>query len=89
MHQDRTECPVAVSVAEGEEGERVRVDFGGTVLHLTPQEARALASQLIQTVYQAEVKASLRRREARDLSPASRRIVEGHFPGLRPSPARQ
>lgn len=89
MNQDQTIPAVAVSVTEAEDGERIRVDFGGTALHLTPQEARALASQLIQTVYQAEVKTSLKRTQVRDLSPASRRVVEGNFPGLRPQPARQ
>ncbi|MEJ5210594.1 MAG: hypothetical protein WHV61_04070 [Burkholderiales bacterium] len=89
MNQDKTAPAVAVNVTEAEDGERIRVDLGGTALYLTPQEARALASQLIQTVYQAEVRASLKRTQARDLSPASRRVVEGNFPGLRPQPARQ
>lgn len=89
MSQDTIQLPITVSVAEAEEGERVRLHFGGTVLDLTPQEARTLASQLIQTVYQAEVKASLKRTQGHDLSPASRRVVEGPFPGMRTLPARQ
>lgn len=46
----------------GEEGECIEVQISGeqsVVLFLTPQQAREMASDLIQTVYRAEVKNSL------------------------------
>ncbi|MBT9613765.1 MAG: hypothetical protein IV108_10940 [Burkholderiales bacterium] len=46
----------------GEEGDCIQVQISGeqnVVLCLTPQQARAMASDLIQTVYRAEVKNSL------------------------------
>jgi hypothetical protein len=76
---------IDVAVDEAGNGDRVRVAFGnGTeqVLYLTPQQARAFASELIQTVYKAEVKTSLQRNR-RQASPASERVVQGAFPGSR------
>lgn len=46
----------------GEEGDCIQVQISGEqsmVLCLTPQQARTIASDLIQTVYRAEVKNSL------------------------------
>lgn len=54
-----------------EEGDSIHIQISGaeTVsLNLTPQQARALASDLIQTVYRAEVKNSLLSRERRVVS---------------------
>lgn len=46
----------------GDEGDCIQVQISGeqsATLFLTPQQARAIASDLIQTVYRAEVKNSL------------------------------
>jgi len=69
----------------GGNGECVRVAFPAAadrVLYLTPQQARAFASELIQTVYKAEVKTSLQRK-TRQANPSSERVVQGAFPGPR------
>lgn len=77
---------IEVSLAEaGREGECVKIAFSGApdqVLSLTPQQARVLASELIQTVYKAEVKTSLQRNQ-RQVAPAAERVVQGGFPGTR------
>ncbi|MEK6663944.1 MAG: hypothetical protein AABY73_08790 [Pseudomonadota bacterium] len=52
----------------GEEGDCIQVQISGeqsVVLCLTPQQARAMASDLIQTVYRAEVKNSLQSSQRR------------------------
>lgn len=75
---------IEVTLAEaGRDGECVKIAFPdapGQVLSLTPQQARALASELIQTVYMAEVKTSLQRNK-RQVVPAAERVVQGSFPG--------
>ena len=51
-----------------DEGDCIHLQLSGAdnvSLNLTPQQARALASDLIQTVYRAEVKSSLMSRERR------------------------
>jgi len=51
-----------------EEGDCIQLQISGAQnvqLSLTPQQARALASDLIQTVYRAEVKSSLQNTERR------------------------
>ena len=51
-----------------EEGDCIHLQISGAqnvALNLTPQQARALASDLIQTVYRAEVKNSLQSGERR------------------------
>ena len=51
-----------------EEGDCIHLEISGAQnvnLNLTPQQARALASDLIQTVYRAEVKSSLQSNERR------------------------
>lgn len=77
---------IEVSLAEaGRDGECVKIAFPDApdqVLSLTPQQARALASELIQTVYKAEVKTSLQRTK-RQVVPAADRVVQGGFPGTR------
>ncbi len=76
---------IDVAVDEAGNDDRVRVAFGDgaeQVLYLTPQQARAFASELIQTVYKAEVKTSLQRTK-RQVSPAAERVVQGSFPGPR------
>lgn len=55
----------------GEEGDCIQVQISGEqslVLCLTPQQARALASDLIQTVYRAEVKNSLQSNQHRSIA---------------------
>ena len=67
------------------EGECVKIAFSGAsgqVLSLTPQQARALASELIQQVYKAEVKTSLKR-GVRQSAPSAERVLQGNFPGPR------
>lgn len=51
-----------------EEGDCIHLQIAGAQnveINLTPQQARALASDLIQTVYRAEVKNSLQPNERR------------------------
>ncbi len=77
---------IEVSLAEASrEEECVKIAFSDApeqVLSLTPQQARALASELIQTVYKAEVKTSLQRNK-HQVAPAAERVVQGGFPGTR------
>lgn len=77
---------ISIEVAADEAGgDRVRIAFGGAaeqVLYFTPQQARAFASELIQTVYRAEVRTSLQRKQ-RSAAPAAERVVQGAFPGSR------
>ena len=49
---------------------------------MTPQQARAFASDLIQTVYRAEVKSSLKHTKSSSAT-TSERIVQGPFPNSR------
>ncbi len=58
----------------GEEGDCIRVEISGeqsVVLCLTPQQARVMASDLIQTVYRAEVKNSLQGSQRRSIGSKS------------------
>jgi len=91
MSNHQTLAGIGITVREDAENGRVCVEVAaaGARLDLTPEQARALASQLIQTVYQAEVKVSLRRAQGRNMPPTERRIIEGPFPTHRPQPARQ
>lgn len=75
---------IEVAADEAGNGDRVRVVFGSAaeqVLYFTPQQARAFASELIQTVYKAEVKTSLQRKQRPATS--ADRVVQGAFPGPR------
>ena len=80
------ELNIEVSLSEADrEADCVKISFNGApdqVLSLTPQQARALASELIQQVYKAEVKTSLKR-GSRQNAPAAERVVQGNFPGPR------
>ena len=63
VHQD---TKFEVSLYDCEEGDCVKIELIGTegsVLLLTPQQARAFASELIQTVYRAEVKNSIHKKQ--------------------------
>ncbi len=58
----------SISPQNREEGDCIHLQLSGAdnvSLNLTPQQARALASDLIQTVYRAEVKNSLQIGERR------------------------
>ena len=58
----------SISPQNREEGDCIHLQISGAqnvALNLTPQQARALASDLIQTVYRAEVKNSLQSGERR------------------------
>jgi len=66
MTQETPEIQFAVSLFDCKEGDCVKIEISGAedaVMMLTPQQARAFASELIQTVYRAEVKNSLHKKE--------------------------
>lgn len=66
MAQLNQDTQFDVSLYSCEEGDCVKIALTGAqeaVMLLTPQEARAFASELIQTVYRAEVKNSLQRKQ--------------------------
>jgi len=84
MNQNGLNIEVSLGEA-GRDGDCVRITFADApdqALSLTPQQARELASELIQQVYKAEVKTSLRRGQ-KQTSPASDRVVKGSFPAPR------
>jgi len=77
---------IEISLGEsGQTDECVKVAFagdGGQTVYLSPQQAREFASELIQTVYRAEVKGSLQRGQKRQ--PATpENVLQGSFPGSR------
>ncbi len=66
MTQETPEIQFAVSLFDCKEGDCVKIEISGVqdaVLMLSPQQARAFASELIQTVYRAEVKNSLHKKQ--------------------------
>lgn len=66
MTQLNQDTQFEVSLYNCAEGDCVKIEMSGaqaTSLLLTPQEARAFASELIQTVYRAEVKNSLQKKQ--------------------------
>ena len=66
MTQLNQDTQFDVTLYNCEEGDCVKIELTGaqeTVMLLTPQQARAFASELIQTVYRAEVKNSLQRKQ--------------------------
>lgn len=64
----------------GEQGDCIRFNLGGQELFLSPQQARALASELIQTVYRAEVKNSLKRSAVRTTGDRTSDVMELRAP---------
>lgn len=67
MTQVNLDLQFAVSLNDCAEGDCVRIEISGvedSVFLLSPQQARTFASELIQTVYRAEVKNSLQRQSA-------------------------
>jgi hypothetical protein len=66
MAQETPEIQFAVSLFDCKEGDCVKIEISGAenvVVMLSPQQARAFASELIQTVYRAEVKNSLHKKQ--------------------------
>jgi len=66
MTQETPEIQFAVSLFDCKEGDCVKIEISGAqdaVLMLSPQQARAFASELIQTVYRAEVKNSINKKQ--------------------------
>lgn len=64
---DVQDIQFAVSLFDCKEGDCVKLEITGAqaaTFVLTPQQARAFASDLIQTVYRAEVKNSLQKKQA-------------------------
>lgn len=66
MTQVNQDMQFTVSLNDCEEGDCVKIEISGaegSVLLLSPRQARAFASELIQTVYRAEVKNSLQKKQ--------------------------
>ncbi len=88
MTQLNQDTQFDVSLYNCEEGDCVKIIVTGdqeAVILLTPQQARAFASELIQTVYRAEVKNSLQKKQDSVLEKKSERSKK-HF-GAHPHPA--
>lgn len=76
MAQLNQDTQFDVTLYNCDEGDCVKIELTGaqaTVMLLTPQEARAFASELIQTVYRAEVKNSLQRKQNSAIAKKSER----------------
>ena len=81
MTQLNQDTQFDVTLYNCEEGDCVKIELSGaqeTVLLLTPQQARAFASELIQTVYRAEVKNSLQKKQISAQAKKSER-APSHF----------
>jgi len=81
MTQLNQDTEFNVTLYTCEEGDCVKIELNGaqkSVILLTPQQARAFASELIQTVYRAEVKNSLQRKQDATLTKKSERANQ-HF----------
>ena len=66
MTQANQDKKFDVSLYACDDGDCVKIEIAGAqniVLFLTPHQARAFASELIQTVYRAEVKNNLQKKE--------------------------
>lgn len=62
MTQINLNLNIAIALQEcGDQGDCVKIRLGESDLFLSPEQARKLASDLIQTVYRAEVKTSLKK----------------------------
>lgn len=78
MTQINQNLDIAIALQEcGEQGDCVKIRLGDGLadLFLSPAQARMLASELIQTVYRAEVKTSLKKRPAQSPQPAGLSLV--------------
>ena len=88
MTQLNQDLQFAVSLYDCEEGDCVKIellDAQGTVIMLSPQQARSFASELIQTVYRAEVKNSLQRKQQAAPVKKTERAIDLY--GSHPHPA--
>lgn len=66
MTQATQDLKFDVSLYACEDGDCLKIEFSGeqkAVMFLSPTQARAFASELIQTVYRAEVKNSLQKKQ--------------------------
>lgn len=81
MTQINQNLDIAIALQDcGEEGDCVKLRLGDATgeLFLSPAQARLLASQLIQTVYRAEVKTSLKKRPAPSAQSIALSLVTPH-----------
>ncbi len=88
MTQVNQDLQFSVSLYDCEEGDCVKIellDDQGTVIMLSPQQARAFASELIQTVYRAEVKNSLNKKKQAAPVKKTERAIDRY--GSQPHPA--
>jgi hypothetical protein len=79
MSQETPEIQFAVSLYDCQEGDCVKIEISGAqdaVVMLSPQQARAFASELIQTVYRAEVKNSLHKKQQASAVKKSERAID-------------
>jgi hypothetical protein len=66
MTQANQDMKFEVSLYPCDDGDCLKIEIAGAqsmVLFLSPHQARAFASELIQTVYRAEVKNSLQKKQ--------------------------
>jgi hypothetical protein len=79
MTQEAPEIQFAVSLFDCKEGDCVKIELSGAqdvVVMLSPQQARAFASELIQTVYRAEVKNSLHKKQQATSAKKTERAID-------------
>ena len=79
MTQATQDIQYAVSLFDCNEGDCVKIEISGAqgaVVMLSPQQARAFASELIQTVYRAEVKNSLHKKQQATPVKKSERAID-------------
>lgn len=84
MTQETPEIQFAVSLFDCKEGDCVKIELSGAqdvVVMLSPQQARAFASELIQTVYRAEVKNSLNKKQQATAAKKTERAID-QFNGM-------
>jgi hypothetical protein len=81
MTQINQNLNIAIALQEcGDEGDCVKLHLGDAAgdLFLSPAQARMLASELIQTVYRAEVKTSLKKRPELSTTAVGLSLVTPH-----------
>lgn len=83
MAQVDQDLKFGVSLHACEDGDCLKIEFSGdqkVVMFLSPAQARAFASELIQTVYRAEVKNSLQKKQPASVPAASKaEPAAGHY----------
>lgn len=84
MTQETPDIQFTVSLFDCKEGDCVKIEISGaqdTVLMLSPQQARAFASELIQSVYRAEVKNSINKKQQATAEKKTERAID-HFSAM-------